>query len=334
MAIPKALQAKLDQFEQEEKAKSSATLESTSDEQAVEPQETEDTLTHDHNEHVETVVQAPESDTSQSTNTQDENFKRMEGRYKAEINRLKEELRLSRETNHHQQSLIDEITALKKMVDSLSKKPTDEQEQEAEKQDFKVELTADELESFGDISPVLTRVVSPLLEEINQLKAKTGSVTEKITSQEESQFIHQVQAAVSNFNDADLNNPDWQAYLKQKIPFTNLTIQQALATAHRNRDIESIKEIFQGYAKERSVQESQSNLVNQTAKAPSKSLADLATPDKTAVNSPSVKKYKYRMSDFMSKMNAMKSGLISKEEFAKFDEDFAKAASAGLVSND
>lgn len=340
MAIPAALQAKLDEFEKEEKQaqEQAATDDSTSAADLDPSQELpNDEVLHDDESTDDNggVVEEPSSDV-RASDTETQNFKRMEGRYKAEIKRLQEENALLKQKDQNYQQMVEVVNALKQEVHQLKSggqsKPT--QPVSKPEDDFKVQLSAEEIDMYGDLSPVLNRVLAPVFDKVKELKASQGDITKSLAETDEASFVERVRANVPNFGVATRDNPEWQRYLNEDIPFAGMKIGDALRNAHEKRDIRTISDIFAQFANRSTPQvpDVPSEKTQQVSQPPKKGLADLATPDKNAVNQKVGKKYKYRASDYATKVAQMKAGLISKEDFMNFDRDFTQAEIAGLVS--
>lgn len=328
MAIPAALQAKLDEFEKEEKAQSQAVSDDTSKEDDFELSENDaqDTPEDEAHDDEQGVVNKP-----QTQSADEQNYKRMEGRYKAEIKRLNEELAQAKASSHNYELVLSELNALKSRIEQ-KEKPVQEEVKQPEKP-YEVVLTDEEKEQYGDLSPILTRIVKPMADRIKELEALQGSVDKTLAEQDEQRFVEAVKNSVPNFYDATPDNADWQTYLNQEIPFSGgMKMRDALANAHKSRDLATVKSIFNEFANKHKKSDEPQNAEQSEAKKTS--LADFATPDKTAVNKSVGKKYKYRESDYQHKFKAMKEGLISKEEFIAFDNAFSEAYMKGLVAKD
>lgn len=346
MAIPAALQAKLDEYEkQEQEAQSQQATDETvgtsfDDDFMAHDDAPDDVATHDDDVDEDTNKGVADDDKSHTQSSEsDENFKRMEGRYKAHIKRLESELEQLRHADQGNQSLMREISALKQEIVQLKAshgttddKSSAEANDTSNEEDFDFDVPDDSNEMYGDIKPILKTFAKPLINRIKELEAQQGHVKQRVIQREESDFIDKVRAEVPNFNEASSENVKWQAFLSQNIPFTGgLTMRDALTKAHESRDIQTIKSIFNQFELTNKPIEP-STKTEESKPETKKGLEEFATPDKTAVNQKVGKKYKFRQSDYMRKSAEMKAGLISKEEFMAFDEAFSKAESAGLVS--
>ena len=339
MAIPVHLQQKLDEYD-------AADAKAADEQQAQQAQDDVDGTSlandeHDvtdsldsgfkHEENAEEVVGE-----THVQETRDDNFKRMEGRYKAQIKRLEEQLAEFRTLNKTQSLLAEELPLLREENVRLRQQLLAQQSQHEtpspseHQSNNSYGLTDEEYEMFGDMAPAVEKlarsVTAPLQAEIERLKAEQSKVDESLAGQSEAMFIEQVKAAVPNFSDATADNPAWVEFLSRAIPFTDMTMQHALLNAHQSRDILAIQRIFSEFAKVSGVP-----TANQQQKG-KQSLSDLATPNRTSVNPSKGQRAKYKRSDYNLKVQQMRSGLISKEDFISFDRDFTTAERQGLVA--
>lgn len=121
-----------------------------------------------------------------------------------------------------------------------------------------IEFTEEEAKVYGDSAPVIEKVarkvargefssaLADLRKEIAALKEANSRVESGVASSEEQRFIQTVKQNVKNF-DAIIKTSEWQDYLQRRVPYSKITIGQALQSAHDDRDLESIVEIFQGF---------------------------------------------------------------------------------------
>ncbi|MGF6697617.1 hypothetical protein OKW38_002229 [Paraburkholderia sp. MM5496-R1] len=286
----------------------------------------------------------------------DANYRRMEGRYKADIQRLKDQLAEAKEAARGTAHLTDllmetrqELAELKRTgAAASSTTASDAAANAAEAEPDLPALSDDEQATYGDFMPVaeklIARATAPLLKKIATLESQAGTVTERIGQTEEGQFVRDVSRHVGDM-EAITTAPDWQEFLKKPIPHTRMNVAEALRTAHKARDLETIVGIFDDFKKsgpapaadaQATQQAPQQTATPASAQAQATQqptgLAQFATPDRTAANPSGVKAPKFRASDYRAKVDAMRTGRISKEDFMQFETAFNEAQRAGLVS--
>ncbi|MBB5448218.1 MULTISPECIES: hypothetical protein [unclassified Paraburkholderia] len=286
----------------------------------------------------------------------DANYRRMEGRYKADIQRLKDQLAEAKEAARGTVHLTDllmetrqELAELKRTgAAASSTTASDAAANAAEAEPDLPALSDDEQATYGDFMPVaeklIARATAPLLKKIATLESQAGTVTERIGQTEEGQFVRDVSRHVGDMK-AITTAPDWQEFLKKPIRHTRMNVAEALRTAHKARDMETIVGIFDDFKKSRPTPAADAQTTQQApqqtttpASAQAQAtqqptgLAQFATPDRTAANPSGVKAPKFRASDYRAKVDAMRTGRISKEDFMQFETEFNEASRAGLVS--
>ncbi|MGF6936845.1 hypothetical protein OKW41_006007 [Paraburkholderia sp. UCT70] len=280
----------------------------------------------------------------------DANYRRMEGRYKADIQRLKDQLAEAKEAARGTAHLTDllmetrqELAELKRTGAAASSTTASDATASATATEPEVpELSEEEQDTYGDFMPVaeklIARATAPLLKKIATLESQAGTVTERIGQTEEGQFVRDVSRHVGDM-EAITTAPDWQEFLKKPIPHTRMNVAEALRTAHKARDMETIVGIFDEFKKSRpapaaDAQTTEHAAQQTTAQATQQptGLAQFATPDRTAANPSGVKAPRFRASDYRAKVDAMRTGRISKEDFMQFETAFNEAQRAGLVS--
>jgi hypothetical protein len=290
----------------------------------------------------DSTLSVEDAQTSAPSDAQDANYKRMEGRYKAQVKRLEEQLADLKDQARGASGLVDMLAATREELATLraQKEPTPQPTVPEVP-----ELTAEELEMFGDFAPVADKLIAkataPLLKEIAELKTRTGEVDERIGKTSEAMFISNVRAKVANFDQA-ITHPEWQAYLNRPVPFTSLKLGEALGQAHHARDLDRVAEIFNAFTQQQlqpssAVTSMPTQVVNPSMQptqgaAPKNNLAQFATPDRTAVNPTGKALPRYRESDYSAKLHELRAGRITKEQFQQFDKDFFEAKRQGLVA--
>lgn len=295
---------------------------------------------------------ATTADTAADTGT-DANYRRMEGRYKADIQRLKDQLAEAKEAARGTAHLTDLLMETRQELAELRRAGTTATTTAPSDATARTAATAAEPEiptlsdeeqaTYGDFMPVaeklIARATAPLLKEIETLRSQAGTVTERIGQSEEGLFVRDVASRVGDM-EAITKAPEWQEFLKKPVPYTRLNVAEALKTAHQARDMDTIVGIFDDFKKSRPAAAGDTPTTTQQDTQPSSAqatqqangLAQFATPDRTAANASGVKAPKFRASDYRAKVDAMRTGRISKEDFMQFETEFNEAQSAGLVS--
>lgn len=293
-----------------------------------------------------TLPDAPSSETLDApteTDTVDVRWKRTEGRYKAEIGRLKDEIKDLKEQARSSSVLADILNSQIAELNEHRAKVT-QKTPEPEKVTAPVaptfELTKDEQELYGEFMPVADKLVSkavyqataPLLEKIANLEKQTGEVDKRTGAASEEAFHAMVRATIPQF-DRTIQKEEWQQFVKQPVPYTNLTVGNVLWDAHQKRDLARINQIFDAFAS----QHAPTTAAVQTPATPANpspstnGLSQFATPGKTntAPHKPSPQ---FSQQDYSKKLEDMRRGRLSKEDFMKFENQFKEAAKKGLVA--
>lgn len=108
-------------------------------------------------------------------------------------------------------------------------------------------LTDDEKATYAESMPLIHKLlrtqVSPLVQELEQLRAATDSSQHA----SENDFINRVRQSVKHM-DAMTNDPRWQTFLSSKVPGTPFRYSEALSTAHHSRDLDSVADTFRAFA--------------------------------------------------------------------------------------
>ena len=284
----------------------------------------------------------------------DANYRRMEGRYKADIQRLKDQLAEAKEAARGTAHLTDllmetrqELAELRRTgsataTTTAASTTTAHTTTAAAEPDIPT-LSDEEQATYGDFMPVaeklIARATAPLLRKIATLEGQAGTVTERIGQSEEGLFVRDVASRVGDMQSIT-TAPEWQEFLKKPIAHTRMNVAEALKTAHQARDMDTIVGIFDDFKKSRPAPTGDAPTTTQQTTQPSSAqatqqangLAQFATPDRTAANASGVKAPKFRASDYRAKVDAMRTGRISKEDFMQFETEFNEAQRVGLVS--
>jgi hypothetical protein len=120
--------------------------------------------------------------------------------------------------------------------------------------DPELELTDDEkttyAESFSVIQKAAKReamklvktAIEPLNREIQQLRG----ASRKIDDMTEKAFLASVRKSVGDLDNLT-SSAAWKDHASSRVPFTGLTVGQALMQAHNARDLDRVTEIFDGF---------------------------------------------------------------------------------------
>jgi len=117
-----------------------------------------------------------------------------------------------------------------------------------------IELTAEERKAYSQSLPIIEKVArklademtSPLRKQVEDLQSKVNNAETSYANMNEEMFVNTLESAIPDMR-KKLASPNWQAYVTSKIPRTNLTVGQALLSAHKARDLNSIKEVFNDF---------------------------------------------------------------------------------------
>ncbi|WP_157651722.1 hypothetical protein [Burkholderia ubonensis] len=302
------------------------------------------------------------ADDAATAGSGDDNFRRMEGRYKAEITRLKGLLDKAEEGARGASQLTDLLVETRSELAEARHQLTHlqgggeagGQGQAAGSQGGTAdapalpELSDEEQAMYGDFAPVaeklIARATAPLLKQIADLQKASGTSSDAMGQLNENLFVRDVRTRVPEM-DAITQSPAWKEYLQRNIPLTRLRIQDALMNAHNERDLAGVVSIFDTFRTEQGKQQQQTDTgttataatggtATASTSADTNGLAQFATPDRTASNGTGRPNAKFKESDYRARVDSMRTGRISKEEFMQFDKEFQEARSRGLVSKD
>ncbi|WP_333679879.1 hypothetical protein [Dyella sp.] len=298
-----------------------------------------DDSTAAHTDATTTATTPQDVSTDDGDGKKDANYARMEGRYKAQLRRQEEQIAELKEQARGASTLTDLLMQTRQELAALqaaNKSATSNAQEDADT----TALTADEQQLYGDFAPVAQKLVeratAPLRAEIEALRSKTGAVGEEIGKTAEQVFVGHVRTRVPGFDDIR-NNPDWAAFLEKPIPLTSHTLGSALQEAHNARDLDRVVSIFHAFTSGQNPATTQADsTATQTQPATTKAkpgLEQFATPDRTAANPPGKPKAQFQDSDYRARLNDMRAGRVSKEQFLQFEKEFYEAKRAGRVSS-
>ena len=293
------------------------------------------------------VAAPPDSDGS-AEGKKDPVYARMEGRYKAQIRRLEEQIGELKEQARSATTLTDLLARTREEL-AVARTPAAPTATTPAAPDPN-ELTAEEVALFGDFAPVaqklIARATAPLQREIAELRTQTGAVDERVGQTSEAMFVGHVRARVPTF-DTIRNDPAWAEFLQRPVPYTAHTMGSALADAHEARDLDrvlSIFDAFAGQAGRAATPPSTPPAATPSAHAANgttppgtppagNGLGQFATPERSAANPPAAPKPQFRAGDYRARMDDMRAGRLSKQDFLQFEQDFDAARRAGRVAS-
>ncbi|OLL27464.1 hypothetical protein BTH42_31965 [Burkholderia sp. SRS-W-2-2016] len=288
----------------------------------------------------------------------DPRYRRMEGRYKAQVKRLEDRVSELTEDARGTSVIADLLAQTRSELAELRAEKRGKAQPEAPTEPVVPELTDEEKDMFGDFAPVAEKMIAkstaPLHAKIAELERQTGAVGQRALQTDETMFVNRVRAQVPAF-DSIVNDPDWPEYTKRKVPLTSLTLFDALQDAHNARDLERVSAILNAFASGRAQDPATASTAAASARnaghvtaataasatsAPAgastppaaNGLAQFATPDRTAANPSGKPTPKFRQSDYQARMSDLRGRRITTTEFEQFDKEFQEAKRAGLVA--
>lgn len=223
MALPKAMQEKLDAMRKEEEEEAGNTETNNSpDTQASAP-------TESNNPEPTAVVNSEGI-------AHDDRFDKLSQKFDTLLDRLG--------------TLQQENEALRKMLNPPK--------QEAPPPAVEIEdLTDEEKQQYKQSLPTITKLakklaaeqVAPLQEKLATLQKQLENTTKNYESMSENSFVSELRKEIPDMQ-TKLDSPRWREYVESVIPRTNITVGQALLTNHKARNLKAIKEIFDGFTVE------------------------------------------------------------------------------------
>ena len=184
------------------------------------------------------------------------------------------------------------------------------------------ELTEEELQVYGGSKDVIAKIAKKIAKgelssalkdmrkEIEELRAANTRVQIDLTQTSEQQFLAHVKSVVKNF-DGITGSKEWSEYLAKKVPYSRKTIYDSLSEAHEARDLDTIKEIFEGFKPNRAA----------LAAMASPTLNGGSAPIDTSGN----KKPILKLSDRKKISEDFRKGRLSREERDKWDKLYKEA---------
>jgi hypothetical protein len=189
----------------------------------------------------------------------------------------------------------------------------------AERQEFE--------ESEGFVVKVVRREIAAAFDKFNALIApqlatvakQAATVSTRVERTVQKNFIDKVQEAAPDCN-ALVGHANFKRFLDGIVPMTNLTYNQALATAHRDENLKAVLDIFQAFRTANSI----------------------AKPDKTGYNggaavrtlaepAPVVQGKRYTLAERKKWSEDLIKGRVSKEAFEEFKKKFDEAVKDNRV---
>lgn len=111
-----------------------------------------------------------------------------------------------------------------------------------ERETYSQSLSVIERAAKREAMKLVQQAVEPLTREINQLRG----ASRKLDDMTEKAFLTNVRRSIPDL-DTITSSDAWKAYAGSRIPFTGMTVGQALMQAHNARDLDRVVEIFDGY---------------------------------------------------------------------------------------
>lgn len=154
------------------------------------------------------------------------------------------------------QNLEDQLKELKNSVEELKNSPSTK----ILVPDPEEELTPEEQEAYKSAGPFVNKLINkrlkeakeslvePLRKEIAELKTNSAKFSENLTKTTDDLFYSHVKSRVPDLDEVcNKDNQDWQNFAQNKIPFTGITIFDALKQAHDSRDLSTVVEIIDSF---------------------------------------------------------------------------------------
>jgi len=198
-----------------------------------------------------------------------------------------------------------------------------------------IEFNEQEKEDYTEVEPTITKVanrqiaklVNPQLDALTkrilQLENNVhnvSSVTARVTAES---FVDKVKAAVPKF-DVIVKTPAWQTFLETKIPGTRDKYVDSLTKAHRESDLETMKEIFAAF-------EAKTPTVVQDDTTPSFTGIPTSAAGSTEGTPKPANKEVLKMSERRKASEDFLKGRITAEKLKDVKEKFALADREGRV---
>lgn len=238
MALPKAIQAQIDEAEAIEKVIADgpeAPVENTPEPEAP-------TAPVERTEHLEAPTEKPKGEEAVDWRRR---YEVLEGKYSAEVPRMASQIR----------ELNTALDSMKTQVDTVSKKPeTPPKKQESLITPKDEDAFGEDLVDFttraakqvaaDEIAIVLTRVnaLEQAVANIANLPKQVGEVVKKQAMTEEQAFWKDLSVAIPDWSKVD-SDPKWIAHLDTKAKYVSGTHRQLAELAVSNFDIEAIVEL-------------------------------------------------------------------------------------------
>lgn len=186
-----------------------------------------------------------------------------------------------------------------------------------------IDLTPEERKAYSQSLPIIEKVArklademtSPLRKQVEELQGKVNNAETSYANMNEGMFVNTLESAIPDMR-KKLASPNWQTYVTSKIPRTNLTVGQALLSAHKARDLDSIKEIFA------------------TFELGGKKLSDQAVPGTVKSVETPKQKEQLKFSDRTKFSEDFRKGRIDRKKFDELVAVYDKAEAEGRVNFD
>jgi predicted nucleic acid-binding Zn-ribbon protein len=185
------------------------------------------------------------------------------------------------------------------------------------------ELTPEERKAFSQSLPTIEKVArklanemtAPMRKQLSELQEKVQSAETSYANMSEEMFVAALEQSVPELR-KKLASPNWKAYVNSKIPRTTITVGQALMTAHKGRDPKTIREIFDGFS------------------LGTKQLSNQQVPGTVKSSDPPKAKETLKFSDREKISQDFRKGRIDRKKFDELVAVYEKAAQEGRVNFD
>lgn len=167
-------------------------------------------------------------------------FQTLQGKYNAELPRVRQEAQELRQTT---QALLQEIQELKQRTAAVPEVLVTDADREA--------FGADMVDLMERAARQQTLAVQKQLDEIRQanaqLQQKVGQVDQEVGVSANDRYIDKLTTAVPDWQTVNVN-PQFHAWLAEVDPIFGMTRQQGLEAAYAKLDAVATARIFQAYA--------------------------------------------------------------------------------------
>lgn len=288
MALPKAIQAQVDQAEAitqqlaQESVPQVQTVESLiqpANAPTVNPTETEP------------QAQQLQTPTPPPVDEAEQRYRTLKGKYDAEVPRLNQALR---ERDGQMQEMARQLSELKVKVEQASEKP--KQRPDADPKDVEnfgqdlVEMVQRYAEQmFQYMSEQISNKATQFEGRLAALEQQVNGVSQKADTTLETQFYATLGAIVPDWEQIN-SNDKWLAWLAEIDPVYGAPRQAALDAAHQRMDVQRVAAVFNAFKQSRPASP-QKALENQVAPSGAASAAPVQAQGKPVLSAKSIEQF-------------------------------------------